>query len=232
MSGVLHPVGPEPTSTYWWRRAVVLAVLAVALAIVISLATRGNDSQQAVPAGPTSETFTPLPSSSDTTPPPETPTDDSSPSRSASAPGAEDTEKAEAPATKKAAPELCDPGLLRATLTGKQNLKPREAVVFRLSLINGSKTTCAISVNAEMFELKIYSGTDRIWSTGDCETAVKPIDKTLGPEKAVGWRMTWNGLRSAPGCKSRAAVPEPGTYFATAQLADAKPVQLRMTLHG
>ena len=231
MSGVLHPVGPEPTSTYWWRRAVVLAVLAVALAIVFSLATRGNDSQQALPAAPASESLTPLP---------ETPTDSSSPSRSASAPGAADTEKAEVPATKKAkapaskkaAAELCDPGLLRATLTGKQSLKPGEAVVFRLSLINGSKTTCAISVNAEMFELKIYSGTDRIWSTGDCETAVKPIDKTVAPEKAVGWKMTWNGLRSAPGCKSRSAIPEPGTYFATAQLADAKPVQLRMTLHG
>ena len=53
---------------------------------------------------------------------------------------------------------------------------------------------------------------------------------TLASQKAVEWKMAWNGMRSAPGCKSRSEVPQPGTYFATAQLADVKPVQLRMTI--
>ena len=44
--------------------------------------------------------------------------------------------------------------------------------------------------------------------------------------------MSWNGKRSRPGCKTRAEVPRPGTYFATAQLEGAKPVQLRMILGG
>ena len=42
--------------------------------------------------------------------------------------------------------------------------------------------------------------------------------------------MTWNGRRSRDNCKNRAEIPRPGTYFATAQLEGAKPVQLRMIL--
>ena len=117
-------------------------------------------------------------------------------------------------------------------MTGKQRLRPKETNKFRLSLINGSGQTCLVTVTRDNFELKIYSGIDRIWSTKDCATAVKPVTRKLGPEQALEWSLRWNGRRSRTGCKSGSHIPRSGTYWATAQLAKAEPVQLRMSLVG
>ena len=126
----------------------------------------------------------------------------------------------------------CDPDDVRVTLTGRQRLKPKKPNTFELSVINGSATTCKAQVTAKNFELKIYSGTDRIWSTNDCARLVKTIDKKLKTQQAVAWSIRWNGRRSRDGCHNRPEVPLAGTYFATAQLEGAKPVQLRMILRG
>ena len=101
-----------------------------------------------------------------------------------------------------------------------------------LSLINGSGQTCTATVNPDNFELRINSGSDRIWSTKDCATIVKPLTRTLKAEQAMAWKLTWNGRRSRAGCKSRPEIPRPGTYYATAQLAGAEPVRLLMTLRA
>jgi hypothetical protein len=85
-------------------------------------------------------------------------------------------------------------------------------------------------VTAKNFELKIYSGNDRIWSTNDCSRKIKEARRTLRAEEALEWSLTWNGRRSRSTCKNRPEIPRPGTYFATAQLDGAKPVQLRMVL--
>ena len=117
--------------------------------------------------------------------------------------------------------------MARATVRGSTR-----AAVFNLSLINGGKKTCRISVNAENFELKISTGKDTIWTTGDCSASVRPINADVASQKAAVWRMKWNGLRSAAGCKSAAEVPKPGSYVVTAQHSGAKPVKMRMILTG
>lgn len=104
--------------------------------------------------------------------------------------------------------------------------------MFNLSLINGSRTTCTVSVNEDNFELKISSGADRIWTTKDCNRAVRPISRAVRSEEAVEWRLRWDGQRSRKNCEDRPEAPRAGTYVATAQLDDAKPVQLRMILAG
>ena len=101
-----------------------------------------------------------------------------------------------------------------------------------MSLINGSKQTCLTSVTDQNFELKIYSGKDRIWSSRDCSKALADFDKKLAAQADVDWTMTWNGKRSVKGssCKNDSGTPQPGTYWATAQLEGAEPVQLRMII--
>lgn len=256
MTSVLHPVGPEPEQTYWVRRALVLASAVLLVAVVIALVVGGSSTGNAVsadpvpPPVPAPAPVTPIPSAFVTPTPTASPTPSdspsptttesaaasASPSPSASAAAAAEREakakaKAEAKA-KKAAPTACDPGDLRATLTGKRQLKPEQATTFDLSLINGSGATCIVDVDAKSFELKIYSGTDRIWSSADCAKAVEPITKKVKAEDAVEWSMRWDGRRSRAGCKDRPEIPQAGTYFATAQLDGAKPVQLRMILRG
>ena len=95
-------------------------------------------------------------------------------------------------------------------------------------MINGSDQTCIARVTRKNFELKIYSGNDRIWSTADCRSVDQADQPQARPEHAVAWSLTWDGKRSKSNCKSPRRAARPGTYLATAQLEGAEPVQLRM----
>lgn len=239
MSAVLHPVGPEPAQTYWVRRLVVMVVAVILLAIVITLLGNVGRGQQAEPA--VLPRATPSPTMSASRP---TTASTAVPDSSGAVPSAA-TSTSPAPASTQpsnsvqasrgkvaaAQPQTCPASLLRATLTGGQQLKPTQPTTFHLSVINGSTQTCVVAVSTETFELKIYSGTDRIWSSKDCASLVKPVKAIVESEKSIEWQMTWNGHRSARTCKIRPEIPRPGTYFATAQLDGARPVQLRILLH-
>ncbi len=240
MSSVLHPVGPEPPETYWVRRTIVLASVIMVLAIVVALIVNSTSSGSAVqPAPPVPspvavETASPSPMSTDLRSPTALAPSESATAQPSSKPkGKVSARPSPSPkVTAKPGPVACPADQMRVTLNGKQHLKVKKRTVFQLSLINGSGQTCIASVTAKNFELKIYSGTDRIWSTNDCSTAIKSITKKLPAERVVEWSLAWNGRRSRDDCKNRPEIPRAGTYFATAQLDGAKPVQLRMILRG
>ena len=101
-----------------------------------------------------------------------------------------------------------------------------------MTLVNAGAQTCLASVTDKNFELKVFSGEDRIWSSRDCAKTFVAFDKKLAGQAGVAWKMTWNGERSVKGkeCKRGTDTPQAGTYWATAQLAGAKPVQLRMII--
>jgi hypothetical protein len=235
MSSVLHPVGPEPAPTYWARRVAVLGAAILVLAIVVALIVNGTSSGSPQSAAPAPAVTSPSASTApaETASPIATPTATAAAERNPRAtPSSTPKPTAKATPTRKPGPVACPADELRPTLTGKQRLKVKRGNTFRLSLINGSGVTCIAEVNSKNFELKIYSGTDRIWSTRDCTTAVRTVKKKLAGEQALEWTLAWNGRRSRDNCKSRPEIPLPGTYFATAQLDGAKPVQLRMILVG
>jgi hypothetical protein len=115
---------------------------------------------------------------------------------------------------------------------GDRSLSPGQNNTFTLSLTNAAAQTCLASVTNKNFELKVFSGKDRIWSSRDCAKALAPFDKKLAARAGIAWKMTWNGERSVKGkeCKRGTGTPAAGTYWATAQLTGAKPVQLRMII--
>jgi hypothetical protein len=241
MSTVLHPVGPEPARTYWIRRALILVAVLIVVIIVLAVVLGSIGSPAAADDPPPGDPSVSGSSSSTVSPatitPTSTPTTYPSSSPSAGTPSLKSTPTSRArtatpsPTPTKIVPVACQPATLRATLTGKQRLKPKAHNTFALSLINGAPIACVLTVNPQNFELKIYSGTDRIWSSKDCASLVKPTTKTLASQQALEWKMTWDGRRSRSGCKQRPEIPKPGTYFATSQYAGAAPVQLRMILH-
>ena len=258
MSSVLHPVGPEPEERYWVRRIAVLAAVLLAAVVVVALvtnATRAGSAVQAVPpppavpaavpATPAATSPAPTPSSPSPTPagspserpsasPTPTPSSTAKPARSAQATAKTASPKPSAAPKPTTAPVLaaCPVDQLRTTLTGQQSLKIKQRTTFDLSLINGSGRTCYLRVTGDNFVLTIYSGRDRIWSSNDCGTVVPKLSRKLGREQALTWSMRWNGRRSAPACQTRSETPRAGTYWASAQFDNAKPVRLRMVLHA
>jgi hypothetical protein len=244
MGSVLDPVGPVTARTYWIRRALILGVVLIVVIIVLAVVIGSTGSPAAADDPPPGDPSLSTGSSSSTgvSPVVITPTATPTPYLGSSAstartPNLKSTPTslartaAPSPTPTKIVPVACQPATLRATLTGKQSLKPKAHNTFALSLINGAPIACVLTVNPQNFELKIYSGTDRIWSSKDCASLVKPTTKTLASQQALEWKMTWNGRRSRAGCKQRPEIPKPGTYFATSQYAGAAPVQLRMILH-
>ena len=236
MSGLLRPVGPETASTYWVRRALVFGatmVLAVAVALIISGTSSGSAIERIRRPKPPGFRCRAQPHQAGSKQPCQ--------QRRRSSPPLQRRRRQHRKATtRKAATKKSDRGGsldcsgedLRQTLTGKQRLALKKPNTFQLSLINGSDQTCMARVTRKNFTLTIHSGNDRIWSTADCPSVIKPISRKLGAEHAVAWSLTWDGKRSKPDCKSARKVTHPGTYVATAKLAGAEPVQLRMILEG
>jgi hypothetical protein len=266
MSGVLHPMGPEPAQTYWVRRAVLVAVvLLLAVIVVFGVAdlTKAAVATAPPPAIPPAGT-SPSPSTVSSPATTSTPSAAASPAPSTASGGASasaappkldgpsGSTAAKPPATPTTQPSAatktpatqptpvvtvigtpdCRPAALRVKVSGDRTLSPGQNTTFTLSLVNGAALTCLTSVTDKNFELKIYSGQDRIWSSRDCARSLAAFDKKLAPRAGVAWKMAWNGERSVKGkdCKSGRDTPTAGVYWATAQLNGAKPVQLRMII--
>ena len=230
---MLHPVGPEPARKYWLRRAAILVpcvvlVIAVVAAILNSAGASAVSAKSSASAPAGDPVTEPSESASSASSPSTSPQATSAPlARAASSEGAAPSPT---PTSTTVAPSACRASDIRVTLIGRPRLRLEQPTGFTLSLINGGKQTCVVAVNAKDFELKIYSGTDRIWSTTDCRRAVPPITKTLRREHALEWQITWDGRRSRSDCKRDHEPMESGTYVATAQWASAEPVELRMIL--
>ena len=234
---MLHPVGPEPAQMYWARRGVVFgatAVLAVAVALIINSASSSSAGQANPPppvAGDTSiSSASPRPIETAMNTP--SAVDPTGSATSTSPTPMATTRKASTKKANRSSPADCPAEELRPTLTGKQRLAPKKPTTFQLSLINGSEKTCIARVTKKNFELTISSGSDRIWSTADCPSVIKPISGKLGSEYAIAWTLTWDGKRSKSKCRSAREAPSPGKYVVTAQLEDAEPVELQMILRS
>ena len=132
--------------------------------------------------------------------------------------------------TKQPVYAACDGSDLRTTLTGDRTVKLGKKTTFALSVINGGKKTCKVAVTPSDATLTIVSGDDRIWSTKDCPAALPAAQRTLLPEHALGWKVTWSGQRSGEDCSTSKVAPEKGYYWAIASFDGADDVRFRVIL--
>lgn len=194
-------------------------------------------------ASPTNGTGTPTPGPSTPASTPSaspTPTGSPTPSPEPSSSKSADTKTAEKKAaSKKSAKKkvvkqpvyaACDSDDLRPTLTGDKTVKVKHKTTLALSLINGGKKTCKVAVTPKNVTLTVVSGGDRIWSTKDCAAAMPSEKRTLLPEHALSWKVTWSGKRSGQGCASKETAPKKGYYWAIASVDGSGDVRFRLIL--
>ena len=193
-----QPVGPEPASTYWTRRAVLAGVVLVVLYGLVALLTGagGTDTveQAADPAASASATPQALP--------PETaqPTASASPSPSAEVSACADADLAVTAEAER------DSYRLGATPT------------LILAIKNTSDAPCRRDVGQGAAELLVMSGRDRIWSSDDCAPGGDPGPVVLAPQQSDVTKLTWSATRSRPGCAGPKTPIEPGTYVVVARV--------------
>jgi len=190
---------------YRRRRLVVGGALLLVIAIVVSgFALAGafkGGSQQAKP--------------SPTDPASANPAASATPSASASA-----TASATPSPTASATP-TCNQNLVTVTAsTDKPAYGPGENPMLTLKVTNGGKVPCEVNIGTSQMEFLVTSGSDRIFSSKDCQASSEDLVKVIAPGASETANFPWNRNRSADGCKEVAAAPGGGGayYIFTAKL--------------
>ncbi|WP_457947660.1 hypothetical protein ACTAQI_17950 [Pseudarthrobacter sp. alpha12b] len=154
-------------------------------------------------------------------------TQPSSPDPAAS-PSAAATPSASASATPSATPSPTAP----ATPTCNQNLVtvsaatdkpvygPGENPLLTLKVTNGGTVACEVNIGTSQMEFLVTSGSDRIFSSKDCQASSDDLVKVIAPGASETANFPWSRNRSADGCKAVAAAPGGGGayYIFTAKL--------------
>ena len=229
MRGLRHPVGPEPAGIYWGRRIMVI-LIAVLVVVVMIIGIRhvwptsnNDDSQSTNTAATTTE--------NDNN---QSQTDQSA---AAQTPVVTDTQLPQTPSATATptptptptGPAKCTAADLKMSIKGPSRTKINSNTTLSVGWTNATQETCIFNPSDPKFELKIYSGTDRIWSSLDCPAGIPVGDITMVSATPLTFDVVWNGQRSSAGCKLANNL-RPGTYVATAVVEGGTPVRQVMVL--
>lgn len=143
------------------------------------------------------------------------------------------------PETPSAPAELaaCAPADLRVTaVTDKTSYGSGEQPGLQMTVTNASTVDCLLNAGSATQEFVIHSGSDRIWSSKDCQ--VEPMDQevTLAAGASLDVPtapVPWERVRSSAGaCSTQGAAAQPGYYLLTVSVGgvkstEAKQFQLR-----
>lgn len=215
-------VGPLPASVYWRRRAVVLggALLGV-LIVVYSCNTAGKTSPAATPA------------KTETSPAQLPPTPSPTPAQA--------TQAAHSPVTTIApvvvdADTCTDAEISVKAVAPKTSLESGAEVQLTLLIKNISNRQCTRDVGPDQQELRIVLGTEKIWSSDDCDGPTGVDVRTFPPNHERSYVARWNG-KSSSVCSTSAKhtpagpEPEPGEYQLIGRVGTdlSEPVTLKIT---
>lgn len=206
MRALLHPVGPEPSRTYWLRRAISIVAIVVVV-VLIGWAIGLNQ--------------TPAPAVVDTSASSSAPSEPAT-GISVSVPTAMPS------GTALSLPTTCVPAELVLGFEAPDSLTNAQEAPFVVSLASPGGN-CVLDLSAQTLEVRVFSGTDRIWSTADCSDYGLTGMREVGVQP-VQFSLTWPARRSSPNCGLSNVQLRPGTYVATAELTGVPPVQQIMTI--
>ena len=193
---------PSP-AVYRRRRLVVGGALLLVIALVV-----GGFALAAAFKGGSQQASSTQPSSVD---PAASPAPSATPSATPSA----------APSPTAAATPTCNQNLVTVTAsTDKAAYGPGENPMLTLKVTNGGTVPCEINMGTSQMEFLVTSGSDRIFSSKDCQASSEDLEKVLAPGASETANFPWGRNRSADGCKAVAAAPGGGGayYIFTAKL--------------
>jgi len=200
----LRPVGPLPEAVYWRRRAALL--LALLLLLVLLKACTGGDEPQ-------DEQLVTAPASaapSRSADPGASPSPSPSPSAGPSA----------GPTSDPSVPVCQDADLTVQVRTATLQYRVGEQLPIRVTVRNAAVQACTAALGQGGLEVRVLSGSDRIWSSDDCDADRGAGQTTLQPGRAEVVQVSWSGRRSRPGCRGPGEQALPGTYRAVGHLGE------------
>jgi hypothetical protein len=128
-----------------------------------------------------------------------------------------------APAATPKAADGCEENLVTVTAaTDKAAYAPGEDPLLTLKVTNGNKVPCQVNIGTSQMEFLITSGSDRIFSSQDCQAESVDLVKTIAPGQSETANFPWQRNRTVQGCTPIQATPGAGGayYVFTARLAN------------
>ena len=207
MSGVTHPVGPEPAEVYWRRRLIVGIAVLLTLVALVKLFNRGGDDVASAPSQSASAIATnSTPQVSDSATPVVEPTDMPSIADSQTPTPTEPAKDGECSDADTAVSVVLD----RKTTTVGTGLH------LTMKVKNTSNETCKRDVGSGANEVTVISGPALIWSTDHCNPSTAKDIVELAPGETWSVDVVWGGKLSAKGCKILTTA-KPGAYWGHAR---------------
>ncbi len=211
----LHPVGPLAAGTYWRRRALIGGVLLLVLVLFRACTGGGPTGKDAVavahPTAVPTPSRTPAAVPTPRLTPAVTATGPATPTAAAS-PGGTGTPSVGPVAS------CLDSALVLIASADAPSYASGATPLLRLTIRNGGRVACRRNVGSRAIELRILSGSDRIWSSDDCANGGSLDPVLLQPGETRSTSVVWSGRRSQPGCAPNTAPAQPGTYLVFARV--------------
>ncbi|MEN3345829.1 MAG: hypothetical protein V7635_2405 [Arthrobacter sp.] len=117
----------------------------------------------------------------------------------------------------------CQENLVTVTAaTDKAAYAPGEDPLLTLKVTNGNKVPCQVNLGTSQMEFLVTSGSDRIFSSQDCQAESADLVRTLAPGQSETANFPWQRNRTVQGCTPIQATPGAGGayYVFTARLAN------------
>ena len=200
-----------PQRVYWFRRTIVLVVAAV-LVLGFGKLLGGLGSDQ-TPAKANTVASTPSASASGSATP--APMGPAVPSTATGASGG--------PLPSPSGPCAANEVSVAPSVPVAQAGRP---IVILLQL-QGTQPACTFAVSPQSLVLKVTSGTDRIWSSQDCPSAIPRANVVVRSGTPAAVPVTWNGRRSDTGCTSASSWAMPGAYHLLAAAIGSAPTDVQ-----
>lgn len=217
------------------RRRLVLALFALVVvgvliltAAAISRLTRGNGTPVAVATSTSASS-----PSGDRTPP-----GSSDPASAPTSPGPVASQAESPSAGPSASPSAadaaaCDPSSIRVTAkVDQQSFAASENPTLTMEVTNTGTRACDINLGTTQMEFLISSGSDRVFSSRDCQVDSADLTKKVPPGGSETANFVWERNRTVPGCGNVGAAPAGGgaTYVFTAKLGSLSSNEAAFTL--
>jgi hypothetical protein len=208
MGSVRHPRGRLPQRVYWVRRGAVLA-MALLLVFGIGKLLGGNGQDPAASGVEASNSSAQQEQSSSLAP-------TVGPVAPSISPGAQASKGPLLPPSGACKDDEVSvlPSVPRAWAAGD--------ITIRLGL-QGIQPACTFKVSPDSVVVKITSGSDRIWSSQDCPSSIKPADVVVRNGVPTYVNVVWSGRRSDDTCSRSAAFANTGYYHAFAAVLGSTP---------
>ena len=111
---------------------------------------------------------------------------------------------------------VCDLSLVTvAAATDKPVYGAEEKPLLTMTITNGGTAPCEVNVGTSQMEYVVMSGSDRIFSSKDCQAGSEDLVKTIQPGKSETANFPWQRNRTLEGCAAISAKPGAGGAYYT-----------------